>query len=367
MEYVQERIPTLHAFEGAVPDVPLDDVGIIVPLSGRDCGSLAAEQVFDALEGLDPAAVIVPVHAAPERIGRLTAWIEAFSLPSTVLWCNAPSVGAVLAEAGLPAEGGKGRDVWLGFGLAIEEADISSLVIHDADARTFSTDVVRRLVWPLTAGFEATKGYYARVENGRLYGRLFRLFYRPLVRAIADRHPAPITRYLEAFRYALAGEMALPVTTARRCRPHPGWGFEVGMLGEYYDLVGPSSIAQVDLGIHEHEHRSVSGPSGLSSMAEAVGAALFRVLEGHEVSVAHPSLREAYRETAVTMLRGYEADARFNGLTYDRSAERAQVDAYAEAIGPPGADPRLPSWASTSLAAERVQTASAAALEGLDE
>lgn len=367
MEYVQERITTLHAFEGEDPSgvehPSLDRIGVIVPLSDRDCESPAADRVFSTLAGLDPGHVIVPVEAPPAQIGRIVDWIDAFALDATVLWCNADSLGRYLREHGLGAPTGKGRDVWLALGAMLDRPPIEYIVIHDADARSYSGEVVRRLVWPLAAGHGATKGYYARIEDGHLYGRLFRLLYEPLLRAIGERHPAPIVQYMSAFRYALAGEIAMTTPVAGSVRPHPGWGFEAGMLGEWFDHVGRAGTAQVDLGVHRHDHRDVDGPAGLSSMAEAVAAAVFRTLERNGLTPDYEDLRRRYREWGRTLVEQYAADARFNGLHYDVASEIGQVDRYGDAIQPPGPDPRLPAWESTALEASAVLEHSAEAIE----
>ena len=96
--------------------------------------------------------------------------------------------------------------------------------------------------------------YYARVENDCLYGRLLRLFYAPVVRALAngaaDRRPVTdggdLLAYLGAFRYALAGEFATTGALARRLRAPRGWGLEVGTLGDALDATGFAGTAQVD-------------------------------------------------------------------------------------------------------------------------
>ena len=71
----------------------------------------------------------------------------------------------------------------------------------------------------------------------------------------------------------------------------------------------------------------------------------------------------AYREASRALCRGYEADARFNGLSYDRAEEREQVDRYAEAVAPPGTDDRLPAWGETELDPAAVREAARADLE----
>jgi glucosyl-3-phosphoglycerate synthase len=323
MEYVQERIATLHAFDDPAPRAPTDRAAVVVPMTARDHGSLAAERVLSALETVDPERIVVALRAGPERAPEVADWLGGFDLPLVPLWCDGPRVAELLADAGLDGDRGKGRDVWLGLGVA---ADCEYVALHDADATTYTAAHVPRLLFPLANGFSFSKGYYARVENDRLYGRLFRLFYAPLVRALAegtDPREAPILRYLQAFRYALAGEFAGTGELVRSLRVQRGWGLEVGTLGDAFDAAGFDGTAQVDLGRHEHDHRAVSGPSGLSRMSGDVGRALLRVVEEHGVDPGYVTLPDRYREAAEAFLRGYAADAAFNGLKYDGASAQA--------------------------------------------
>ncbi len=355
MEYCQERIATLHAFgdgNGVGSDLARDiatavaETAIVVPMTAREYESPAAERVLEELEGLEPApaAVFVPVRAERAELGPFRDWLSTFELPLRVLWCNAPGVDALLADAGLAGNWGKGRDVWLALGPAAAAAD--TVVVHDADAKSYEADHVRRLLAPLTMGFDFAKGYYARVEGGRLYGRLFRLFYEPLLRALADAHDAPVVDYLGAFRYALAGEFAATADLARRLHTPRTWGLEVGTLGDAYDLAGFDGTAQVDLGRHEHDHRAVDGRGGLEGMSREVAATLFWVLEDHGVVPDYETLPDRYRAVGTALIEQYRADAAFNGLEYDPVAEREQLTRYAKSITPPRADTdtRLPRW-----------------------
>ncbi len=351
MEYVQERIATLHEF-GSTPRVgdveaALEETAVVVPMTDREHESPAAERVLSELETVDPARVFVPVRASPGRIDPFRTWLESFDLSLTVLWCNAPEVEELLATVGLDNGFGKGRDVWLALGLAAERHEY--VVVHDADARSYEGDHVARLVAPLSNGFEFSKGYYARVEDGRLYGRLFRLFYEPLVRALEARHDEPIVAYLSSFRYALAGEFAASSELIRRLRAPRAWGLEVGTLGDAFEYAGFEGTAQVDLGRHEHDHRSVAGDAGLEGMSREVAAELLRVFEERGVDPEYRTLRERYLENGEQLIAQYKADAQFNDLSYDTAAERDQLKRYATAIEPPGPDRRLPRWVDASI------------------
>lgn len=360
MEYVQDRVTTLHDLTDAVPAAPTDEAAVVVPLTEREHASLAAERVFSALEDVDPGRVVVAVRAGAERVGAVCSWLAAFDVETEVLWCDGPRVRGLLAENGLDGAGGKGRDVWLALGVASEA---SYVVVHDADATTYSRGHVPRLLFPLANGYGFSKGYYARVENRRLYGRLFRLFYAPLVGALRAAHDAPVLDYLGAFRYALAGEFAATGAVARSLRLQRGWGLEVGTLGDAFEVAGIEGSAQVDLGIHEHDHRAVGGPEGLEDMAEDVGAAILRVVEEGGVSPDYATLPDRYRDAAERLRERYALDAAFNDLEYDRDAEGDQIREYARAIEPPAEDTRLPAWRDAAVTARSVLEASRADID----
>ncbi len=360
MEYVQEPITTLHALREPALKAPVDRAAVVVPMTEREYGGLAAEGVLSELAGLDPGRVVVPLRAPPETVGPFCEWLDSFDLSVEVVWCSGQRLAGLLADYGLDGEAGKGRDMWLALGQVL---DSEYVVCHDADTKTYDRSYVRRLLFPLEYGHTFSKGYYARVENNQLYGRLFRLFYAPLVRTLSADHDADILRYLSAFRYALAGEFAATGGLVSRLRVQRSWGLEVGTLGDAYAQAGFERSAQVDLGAYEHDHRAVSGPAGLSEMSSSVGNALFRVLEDHGLEVNYETLAGRYRRVASEFVERYAVDAAYNGLSYDKSDERDQLEAYSETLGPPGADSRLPAWCDTELSPQAVAEAAAADLE----
>ncbi len=346
MEYVQEAITTLHDFGDAHPESSAHRAAVVVPLTERDHAGLAAERVFSVLNSVDPERVVVALQASAGRIDDLVGWLASFDVPLEVVWCNGPTLQRVLEQAGLDGPSGKGRDVWLALGVA---STSEYIVVHDADATTYDASHVPKLLFPLTQGYAFSKAYYARVENNRLYGRLFRLLYRPLVEALAAAEGGDICRYLQGFRYALAGEFATTGKLARRLRMQRGWGLEVGTLGEVYRLIGADGTAQVDLGIHEHDHKAVTGPGGLSDMAREVTDAVMRVVAENGGDLRYETVEDRYRRAAEHLVDAYELDAIFNNLEFDRSEELQQIETYAEALTPLGEDTRLPAWQTTAL------------------
>ena len=352
MDYTQERVTTLHDLADSTPDAPVAESAVVVPIAGDRIESVTPEHVFAALSAIDPAEVVVPLRAPGGVVERFRTWVRSFDLSVTVLWCGADALESTLAEHGVDGNHGKGQDVWLGLGVAASRAEY--VVVHDADATTYTREHVPRLLFPLSIGYAFAKGYYARVEDGRLYGRLTRLFVSPLIRALETRHHHPFVRYLAAFRYPLAGEFALSADLARQVRLQRRWGLEIGLLGEAFGTAGSRHSAQVDLGFHRHDHHPVAGDQGLSTMAVEVGKALFRALEDHGVDVDYAVISSAYSEAADQLVEQYAADAGFNGLSYDRDAEREQSRTYADSISPPGPDTRLPAWTDTTLSPSAV-------------
>lgn len=362
MEYIQERIATFHDFGDAHPGAPVDRATVVVPLAQRDYDTRAANRVMEQLERVDPGRVLVPLRAEESAVVSIVEWIESFAFDGSVLWCTAPAIRDRLDEAGLNGVAGKGRDVWLGLGVASESPFV---VVHDADALNYDTTHVSKLLAPLAMGYEFSKGYYARVEQQELFGRLFRLFYAPLLRALTESTDHEFLTYLDSFRYALAGEFAMTRDIARSIRAPRDWGLEVGTLGDTYELAGFEGTAQVDLGIHEHEHRSVEGAGGLGEMCAEVGETLFTVLEEQDVEIAFDTLQERYLAAADQLVTQYAGDASFNGFDYDPQQEREQVETYAAAIVSPVTDDRLPAWKNAPIDPATIEALSASSIADL--
>jgi len=99
-------------------------------------------------------------------------------------------------------------------------------------------------------------------------------------------------------------------------------------------------------------------------MSRAVGEATLRAVEDAGVEIGYDALADRYREAAEGLIRGYETDAAFNGLDYDRVAEREQVETYADALGEPGPDTRLPAWRDAPVTPAEVGDAARAARGG---
>jgi glucosyl-3-phosphoglycerate synthase len=166
-------------------------------------------------------------------------------------------------------------------------------------------------------------------------------------------------RYLDSFRYPLAGEFAMKTDLARSTRVPNDWGLEVGMLAEVYRNTAVRRVCQIDIAEqYEHKHQLLSegnAEAGLMRMALEICQALFRTMaaEGIELSRGvFTSLLATYVRTAEDTINRYYADAVVNGLEFDRHAEEVAVNAFAQAVKmaaerfsqDPLGKPSLPNW-----------------------
>ena len=78
---------------------------------------------------------------------------------------------------------------------------------------TYSREMLMRLVYPLanpSFPYQFCKGYYPRIADGKLNGRVSRLLIAPLLQALQRTFGhSDYVEYLQAFRYPLAGEFAM--------------------------------------------------------------------------------------------------------------------------------------------------------------
>jgi glucosyl-3-phosphoglycerate synthase len=251
--------------------------------------------------------------------------------------------------------------VWQGLGVACLDAELVAL--FDADIRTFSPCYPRRMVQPLlepSRGIAYVKAFYSRLslEERRLQGRATRLFVNPILASMEQLiGPSPFLRYLQAFRYPLAGEFAFTRDLAMNLRIPCDWGLEIGLLSEVYRQVAISRIAQVDLGLFDHKHKQVgsSPEEGLQRMCREILASLLRGLMEHEARALDlpqlTTLEVMYRRIAEDRIRQHDLDSAINGLPYDRHGEELAVMDFASLLRP-GFDTfqqapvgqQLPSW-----------------------
>jgi len=343
-------------------------IGLVLPALYAEFETLAMQRIVAELKRVRYLQrIVVALGLADEQqYQRARDFFKDFYTPVTVLWMESEGIQSLLKlleERGLSAGGnGKGRSCWMAYGYLLAKRDVKVIALHDCDIVNYDRQLLARLCYPVAhpnLGFEFSKGYYARITD-RMHGRVTRLFLTPLVRALEGMAPnAQFLKFLDSFRYPLAGEFAMDIDLARVNRIPADWGLEVGVLAEVYRNCAVSRTCQVDLtDNYEHKHQplSTSDPSsGLRRMAADIAKSLFRTLaaEGVVFSVEHfRSLSVRYVRMAQDTIARYYADAMLNGLKFDRNAEEAAVNVFAQSlnaaaeefVSDPLALPLIPNW-----------------------
>ena len=344
-------------------------IALVLPCHVREFGTPALERIVGELKGVRYLRQIVVGIDGADTVAKWNRARKIFNvLPQKplLLWNDGPRISRLLRTLAKRHPGnnpqGKGRNVWLALGAVLATARARVVAMHDCDIVNYSRELLTRLCYPLAnpaLGFDFCKGYYARVSD-RLHGRVTRLLVAPLLRALRSLiGPHPFLLYLEAFRYPLAGEVALHADHARRLRVPRDWALELGILAETYRHCAPRAVCQAELcDNYDHKHQSLSprDPSrGLHKVAREVARAFFRCMSGEGVKMDASlleTLRAAYQRHAAEALRLYSADALINSLEYPRRDEELAVTTFVRAIqeaaraflAAPLACPSAPSW-----------------------
>lgn len=263
---------------------------------------------------------------------------------------------------------GKGRSVWMTLGYILADKDVDAIALHDTDIINYSREMLARLIYPVVhpaLDYDFGKGYYARVTD-KLYGRVTRLFYLPIINTLKRIVGYnPFLEYLGAFRYALSGEFAMLSTIARGIRISPTWGLEVSMLNEVYHRTSPHRICQVEIAEnYEHKHQTLqrdNAGGGLNRMATDIAEALLRILSQDGMVLSESFFRTmftSYIEESRLAIEKYNALSLLNGLTYDPHSEIEATEAFvcslknatAKFISDPVGIPMMSSWVRISAA-----------------
>ncbi len=158
------------------------------------------------------------------------------------------------ALPGIPPQPGKGEALWRS--LAATTGDV--VVFIDSDLLDPDPLFVPRLVGPILTGdgIHLVRGYYRRPlkvgggEDATGGGRVTELVARPLLAALRPD--------LGAVMQPLGGEYAGTRELLTSVPFAPGYGVEIGILLDTYEMFGLDSIAQVNLGVRTHRNRPTS-------------------------------------------------------------------------------------------------------------
>ena len=293
--------------------------------------------------------------------------------PFSILWNDGPRLRAIqdeLKDKGLaPTEPGKGRNVWYCIGMVNARGKADAVGLHDCDVLTYNRRLLARLLYPVANPnfqFEFCKGYYPRVADGKMNGRVNRLLVGPLLMALERvLGPSEYLSFMRGFRYLLAGEFSFRRSLIPELRIPSDWGLEVGILSEMQRNQASARICQVDLAnTYDHKHQPLSAEdrtAGLSRMSIDITKVLFRKLatKGHCFGQdTFRTIKATYYRQALDMAAFYQSDAELNGLAYDIDSEERAIEMFAENIMRAGDDftyapmetPFIPAWARVNSA-----------------
>lgn len=284
-----------------------------------------------------------------------------------ILWHDGPrlkDLDKLLKEKKIaPMEMGKGRNAWYCFGYAIASDRLEAIALHDCDILTYHRQLLARLLYPVAdpqLKFKFCKGFYYRISDGSLAGRVTRLLVSPLIKTLnAFFGSVEYLSYLDSFRYPLAGEFSLRIDVAKNIRIPSDWGLEVGILSEVLRNTSQNRICQVDIADrYDHKHQPLSEgdtSAGLSKMSIDIAKAIYAKLATYGVvftNGTYRSIKATYFRKALEMVEHCYADAAINGLSFDIDREEAVVDLFAQNIYKAGEEflsnpmqsPFVPSW-----------------------
>lgn len=308
-----------------------------------------------------------------------------------VLWNDGPRLKKLddrLKTFGLsPKELGKGRNVWFCFGYVLAEGKVKSVALHDCDITTYDRELLARLIYPVANpnfNYQFCKGFYSRVTNEKMNGRVCRLLVTPLIRSLKKIFKDnDYLNYLDSFRYALAGEFSMRTDVLNDIRIPSDWGLEIGVLSEVNRNFSNNHLCQVDITDHyDHKHQDLSlddKNKGLSKMSIDICKSIFRKLatNGHVFdNETFRSIKATYYRIALDFIETYNNDALMNGLSFDIHSEEEAVEMFAKNIldagnsylDNPMETPFIPSWTRVNSALPNFQREFLEAVDGdMDE
>ena len=344
-------------------------LGLVLPSLYSELNTEALPDIVSKLSGASYLSQIVIGLDSADQAQYQHALTFFNQLPQhhRVLWNDGPRLKAIDSELkalGLaPEQMGKGRNVWYCFGYVLATSKVESLALHDCDILTYDRSLLARLIYPVANpkfNYEFCKGYYARIANGTLHGRVSRLLVTPLIRALKKViGNSDYLDYLDSYRYPLAGEFSFRIDVLNDLRIPSDWGLEIGVLAEMKRNYATNRLCQVDIAdAYDHKHQDLSNQNddgGLSKMSIDISKALFRKLATQGTvfnSGIFRTIKATYYRIALDFIETYRNDAMINGLNIDIHKEEFAVELFTENIIKAGNNflespmekPFVPSW-----------------------
>jgi len=354
-------------------------MGLVLPCLYSELEGPAMNNIVDELCKVPYLSKIVIGldRATREQYQKALKFFERLPQEHVVLWNEGPRLQAINAELDklelAPKELGKGRNVWYCLGYLQAEAKVEAIALHDCDIVTYERGLLARLIYPVANpnfSYEFCKGYYARVANGTINGRVCRLLVTPLLRTLKKLYGSnEYVDYLDSYRYALAGEFSMRADVLTGIRIPSDWGLEIGVLSELKRNYSTNKLCQVDIAeVYDHKHQNVSYDdenTGLNKMAIDISKAVFRKLATTGVVFSAETFRTikaTYYRIALDFVESYHNDAVINGLELDIHEEEKSVELFAENIMKAGVyflenpqeTPFIPSWTRVNSALPQI-------------
>ena len=274
------------------------------------------------------------------------AWkfFKKLKTPFSILWNDGPKLRKLDKELKVidlaPKQMGKGRNVWYCIGMAIARDEARSVALHDCDVKTYDRRLLAKLFYPVENplfNYEFCKGYYPRIADNRMHGRVARLLVNPLLTAMEKTiGKSDYIDFMKSFKYPLAGEFSFRRNILPELRISSDWGIEIAILSEMQRNYSSNNICQVELADnYDHKHQILSikdSSKGLSKMSIDIIKTLVRKLatQGYSFSKeTFRSIKATYYRSALDLIDIYRSDAQMNGLKFDSHNEEKTVELFA--------------------------------------
>ncbi len=311
--------------------------------------------------------------ANSKQANKAWKFFKKLNMPFSILWNDGPALKKLDQELKkkdlAPNELGKGRNVWYCLGMCIARDSARSVALHDCDIKTYDRRMLAKLFYPVvnpTFNFEFCKGYYPRIAENKMNGRVARLLVFPLLTALEKTiGKSDYLEFMKSFKYPLAGEFSFRRNVLPELRISSDWGIEVGILSEMQRSFSPQNICQVDLADkYDHKHQILSiddETKGLSRMSIDIIKTFIKKLatQGNTFSrEKFRSLKATYYRSALDLIDIYRSDAEMNGLKLDTHTEEKTVELFARNIMKAGEafilnpmdTPFIPTWSRVKSA-----------------
>ena len=344
-------------------------LGLILPSLYSEIQTPALPNILQELKKVPYLSQIVIGldRATPDEYRHALSFFSGLPQHHRVLWNDGPRLRALdarLEAAGLaPKELGKGRNVWYCMGYVLATARVEAVALHDCDILTYERALLARLLYPVAHpmfNYEFCKGFYPRIAENKINGRVCRLLVTPMVRALKQvLGESAYLNYLDSYRYILAGEFAFRRDALCDLRVPSDWGLEIGVVSEVYRSNNNKRICQVDIaGNYDHKHQKLSlddPAGGLSRMSIDIAKSIFRKLAIQGTVFNQETFRTVkatYYRLALDLTEAYRNDAIMNGLHFDIHREEEAIELFAENIMEAGRHflerpmdaPFIPTW-----------------------